>query len=203
MTKSALKFTSDIAFSPSVKKIQQELNSRSSYARMEESGGWQKEISGPLEDFIKASDSFYLSTSNSLGQPYTQHRGGPKGFLKVRNPNTLAFADFSGNKQFITLGNLNENNKAFIFMMDYENQTRIKIWGTAKVDTDDQELIKSLTDQTYKARIERAIVFTVEAWDVNCRQHIKKRYTKEYIQRMTQPLENRIKELEARVKLLL
>ncbi len=202
MAKHPLKFTSDIAFTPAVKKIQAKQHSRGSYARMEESGGWQKEISAPLLDFMKASDSFYLSTSNSLGQPYTQHRGGPQGFLKVLNSNTLAFADFSGNKQFITVGNLSENDKAFIFMMDYESQTRIKIWGTAKTITDDPELLNSLRDPTYKARIERVIVFTVAAWDINCRQHITKRYTQEYMQRITQPLENRIKELEKQIQLL-
>jgi len=145
-------------------------------------------------------DSFYLSTSNTSGQPYTQHRGGPNGFLKVIDNRTLAFADFSGNRQYITAGNLSENNKAFIFLMDYPSKTRIKIWGTAKVVEDDKELLESLSDSTYKAKLERAIVFTVKAWDVNCRQHIQQRFTEEDIDKITAPLDERILELEALIK---
>ena len=141
-------------------------------------------------------DSFYLSTSNASGQPYTQHRGVPKGFLKVLNNKTLAFADFSGNRQYISTGNLSENNKAFIFIMDYPSKTRVKIWGTAKVMEDDKELLESLSDASYKARIERVIVFRVEAWDINCRQHIKQRFTQEDIKIITDPLDKKILELE-------
>ena len=195
-----LKYTSDIAFTPTVKAIQEKKHSRSNYARMEESGGWQYEVTPQLEGFLESMDSFYLSTSNENGQPYTQHRGGPKGFLKVIENNSLAFADFSGNRQYITIGNLSENNKAFIFLMDYATQTRIKIWGTAKVEEEDQELMESLSDPSYKARVERSIIFTVEAWDMNCRQHIQKRFTEDDIKLITTPLNDRIKELENIVK---
>ena len=191
-----MKYTSDIAFTPTVKKIQEKKHSRSGYARMEESGGWQSEVTPQLENFLGTMDFFYLSTSNEEGQPYTQHRGGPKGFLKSIDNKTLAFADYSGNRQYITVGNLSENNKAFIFLMDYLSKTRIKVWGTAKVVEDDKELLESLSDPSYKARLERVIVFTVEAWDVNCRQHIQQRFTAEDIEKITDPLNERIKQLE-------
>ncbi len=194
-----LKYTSDVAFTPSVKAIQEKFHSRNSYARMEQSGGWQSEVTPQLSQFLKEMDSFYLSTSNASGQPYTQHRGGPKGFLKTIDSKTLAFADFSGNRQYITTGNLSENNKAFIFLMDYPSKTRIKIWGTAKVVEDDKELLESLSDASYRARLERVIVFTVDAWDANCRQHIQQRFTEEDIKLITDPLENKIVELEAQI----
>ncbi|MBL4668041.1 MAG: pyridoxamine 5'-phosphate oxidase family protein [Flavobacteriales bacterium] len=195
-----LKYTSDIAFTPVVKAIQESHHSRSNYARMEESGGWQKAITPQLENFLADIDSFYLSTSNVDGQPYTQHRGGPKGFLKVLDTHTLAFADFGGNRQYITAGNLSENNKAFIFLMDYTTQTRIKVWGTAKIDDQDQQLMRKLSDESYKARIERSIIFTVEAWDINCRQHIQKRFTEEDVALITTPLNDKIKVLEELLK---
>ena len=200
MKNDKLKYTSDIAFTPSVKAIQEKFRSRSSYSRMEQMSGWQNEVTPQLKDFLSTMDSFYLSTSNVSGQPYSQHRGGPKGFLKGIDNKTLAFADFSGNRQYITAGNLSENNKAFIFLMDYPNKTRIKIWGTAKVVEDDKELLNSLSDPSYKARLERAIVFTVEAWDMNCPQHIKQRFTTEDMEKVTKPLYDRIKTLEQELK---
>jgi predicted pyridoxine 5'-phosphate oxidase superfamily flavin-nucleotide-binding protein len=194
------KYVSDIAFTDTVKKIQEKHHSRSNYAKMEASGGWQKAITSDLEHFLLNQDSFYLSTSNAEGQPYTQHRGGPKGFLKVLDSQTLGFADFSGNRQFITAGNLSENNKAFIFLMDYASQTRIKVWGTAKIDEEDKKMLELLSDEAYKARVERSIIFTVEAWDVNCRQHIQKRYTNSELEKVTEPLYKRIAELEQLIK---
>ncbi len=158
--------------------------------------GWQNEVTPQLKHFLSTMDSFYLSTSNASGQPYIQHRGGPKGFLKVIDNKTLAFADFSGNRQYITTGNLSDNDKAFIFLMDYPSQTRIKIWGTAKVVEDDKELLESLSNASYKAKLERVIVFSVEAWDINCRQHIKQRFTQEDIKGITEPLEKKVLELE-------
>jgi len=129
--KDKLKYTSDIAFTPSVKAIQEKYHSRGIYERMEQSGGWQSEVTPQLEQFLSTMDSFYFGTASLNGQPYIQHRGGPKGFLKVLDNKTLAFADYAGNRQYISTGNLSENNKAFIFLMDYPNRTRIKIWGTA------------------------------------------------------------------------
>ena len=154
-------------------RAQQELHgSRAAYARWEESQGFPQEISDDFAAFIGERDSFYLGTASADGQPYIQHRGGPPGFLKVLDSRTLAFADFSGNRQYISLGNLSENGRAFLFLMDYEHQTRFKVWGTAEFVEDDPELLASLVDLRYGAAPERAILFHVEAWDRNCRQHI-------------------------------
>ncbi len=179
--------SSNIAFTPSVKAVQEQFGSRKQYARMEDAGGFAEAITDDLRSFIAERDSFYLATANADGQPYIQHRGGPKGFLKVIDDHTLAFADFVGNRQYISVGNLSENNKAFIFLMDYGNRTRLKMWGTAEVVDDDQALLDRLTNTQYKARVERAIRFHVTAWDVNCRQHITPRYTKEEFERTANP----------------
>ena len=170
---------SDIAFTDSVKAAQQKRGSRKAYAGMEQRGGWQNTVTPELEEFIAERDSLYLGTASAEGQPYIQHRGGAKGFLKVLDERTLAFADFAGNAQYISLGNLDENDRAFIFLMDYPNQHRIKIWGTARYVEDDPDLLERLTDAAYGGRPQRAIVFHVTAWDVNCKQHITPRFTAE------------------------
>jgi len=188
---------SDIAFTPSVKAIQERMGSRKQYERMEDRGGWADTITPDLVDFIAERDSFYLATATADGQPYIQHRGGPKGFLKVLDDHTLAFADFVGNRQYITTGNLAENDKAFIFLMDYVNRQRIKVWGTAEVVEDDPKLLNELNDPNYKGKPERVIRFHVEAWDTNCPQHIKPRFDEEEVSEMLQKLNARIAELEA------
>jgi len=170
---------SDIAFTPAVKRAQELRGSRASYRRMEQRGGWQQKVTPELAAFIGERDSFYMATASADGQPYIQHRGGEKGFLKVIDNKTLAFADFGGNAQYISIGNLDENNKAFIFLMDYPNRRRIKLWGTAIVVEDDDELLRRLSDASYAGKPERTIVFSLEAWDVNCPQHIKPRWTSE------------------------
>ncbi len=190
-------FVSDVAFTPAVKAEQERRGSRQAYARVEQRGGWSHSVTEDLRQFLAERDSFYLGTANSEGQPYIQHRGGPKGFLRVLDEKTLAFADFGGNKQYITVGTLSENDKAYIFLMDYPNRRRIKIWGRAKVVEDDPELLERLTHPAYKARPERAIVFTIEAWDVNCPQHIQPLYTEVELEPVIDPLCNRIHELEA------
>lgn len=190
-----MKYTSDIVFTSSVKKMQEENGSRSSYARMEQYGGWNTKITPDLIEFLSSIDSFYFGTANIEGQPYIQHRGGQKGFLKVIDDEHLGFVDFSGNRQYVSIGNLSKNNKATIFLMHYPSQTRIKIWGTAQVSTN-KELIKSIKDDSYKARIERAIIFKVEAWDINCKQHIKQRFTPEDIDKLTKTLYEKIDQLE-------
>lgn len=162
--------SSDIAFTPAVKALQAERGSRAGYARMEDNGGFQTRITGDLVEFLAVVDTAYLTTANSLGQPYTQHRGGPKGFIRAMGGNMLAFADYSGNRQYITTGNLAENDKAFLFLMDYANRRRIKLWGRAHVIADDPVLIRQLMPEGYRARPEQAILFYVEAWDVNCPQ---------------------------------
>ena len=187
---------SDIAFTPAVKAAQEERGSRSAYAKMEQRGGWNDVVTPELAEFIAARDSLYLGTTGADGQPYIQHRGGPKGFLKVLDERTLAIADYVGNAQYISLGNLAENNKAFIFLMDYPNRHRIKIWGTAEFVEDDPALLSRVADPDYKARLERVLVFHVKAWDVNCTQHIRQRFTPEEFEPVVQPLRDRIAELE-------
>lgn len=168
--------TSDIAFTSSVKAIQARKGSRETYARLERGGGWSHTIDAELGAFIAAQTSVFLATANAAGQPYIQHRGGPAGFLRVLDARTIAFADFRGNRQFITSGNLGESNRAFLFLIDYTQRRRIKIWGTARVVEDDTALVATLMPAGYKARAEQAIVFTVEAWDENCSQHIPQRF---------------------------
>ena len=170
---------SDVAFTSAVKSVQERLGSRPNYARMEQGTGWAQTVTEDLAGFIAERDSFYLGTASADGQPYIQHRGGKAGFLKVIDEHTLAFADFSGNRQYISMGNLSENDRAFIFLMDYPNRRRVKIWGRAEFVEDDPELLSRVVDAEYDARPERAFVFHVEAWDVNCPQHITPRFTRE------------------------
>jgi predicted pyridoxine 5'-phosphate oxidase superfamily flavin-nucleotide-binding protein len=193
---------SDIAFTHSVKAIQTKMGSRPQYARMEEGDGWSATITLELANFLSEVDSFYLATANKDGRPYIQHRGGPKGFLKVLNDHTLAFADFAGNRQYISLGNLAENNQAFLFLMDYATQTRIKIWGSAEVIEDNPALLKQLTDARYKGKPERVIRFHVEAWDANCRQHIPAKYSQQEVDAIVRPLIERLGQLEAENEIL-
>lgn len=192
--------TSDVAFTDTVKAIQERKGSRKGYARMEDKGGWADRVTDDLAAFIAARDSFYLATANADGQPYIQHRGGKPGFLKVLDGKTLAFADFAGNRQYVTQGNLEDNPKAFIFLMDYANRRRVKIWGTARVVEDDAALILRLADPDYPdGTPERAVMFEIAAWDVNCPQHIMPRFTEADIARAVQPLHDRIRELESQL----
>ncbi len=193
---------SDIAFTPAVKAIQERLGSRAGYARMEQKGGWRDRVTDDLTAFIAERDSLYLATASAEGQPYIQHRGGPKGFLKVIDARTLGLADYGGNRQYITAGNLSENDRAYIFLMDYPNRRRIKIWGRARMVEDDPALLGRLADPGYAGKPERALVFDIEAWDVNCPQHITPRYTEEQIQPAVAGLQSRIVELEAEVAAL-
>jgi uncharacterized protein len=194
------KFPSDIAFTPAVKAIQKQKGSWESYARIERGDGWPVTITPELEEFLADLDMFYLGTANAQGQPYIQYRGGLPGFLKVIDEHTLGFADFGSNRQYITLGNLSENPKAFIFLMDYVNQRRVKLWGTARVVEGDAVLEKRLRDAAYLGKVERAILFTVEAWDVNCQQHIHQRFSQRQIAPVIEKLQARISELEAEIE---
>ncbi|HTW88218.1 MAG TPA: pyridoxamine 5'-phosphate oxidase family protein [Candidatus Binataceae bacterium] len=172
----AASYSSDVAFTPAVKAIQTRKGSRHGYATMEERGSWETRITPGLAEFIGRQVSVFLGTASAERQPYIQHRGGPPGFLKVLDDKTLGFADFAGNRQYITLGNLAENPKAFIFLIDYGNRQRVKIWGEARVLEDDPALIKRLKPKGYRARADQAILFTVAAWDSNCPQHIPQRF---------------------------
>ncbi len=190
---------SDIAFTPAVKAIQQRKGSRAAYARMEAGAGWQTRVTPELEGFMHEQTSIFFATANADGQPYIQHRGGPKGFLRVIDEHTIGFADFTGNKQYISAGNLSENPKAYLFLIDYAARRRIKLWGTARVVTDDAALLARLMPDGYKARPEQAIVFTIEAWDVNCPQHIPQRIDAEDVQRALDAKDQRIAALETQL----
>ena len=196
---SARAYSSDVAFTPSVKAVQTRKGSRSSYARVEERGRWQTRINPDLARFIEAQTSVFLATVNSEGQPYIQHRGGPAGFLKVLDDKTIGFADFVGNKQYITQGNLAENHKAHLFLIDFAHRQRIKIWGEARVIEGDAELMARLMPHGYKARPEQVILFTVSAWDANCPQHIPQRFEAADVVAALAERDKRIADLEAEV----
>jgi uncharacterized protein len=190
---------SDVAFTPSVKAIQSRKGSRNSYRRLEERDSWQTRITPDLAAFIKAQTSVFLATANAEGQPYVQHRGGPAGFLKIVDDQTIAFADYVGNRQYITLGNLADNPKAHLLLIDFTHRQRIKIWGEARVVEGDAELVARLMPEGYKARPEQVILFTVSAWDANCSQHIPQRFDADDVAAALAERDKRISELEAEV----
>jgi len=196
------KYSSDIAFTPTVKALQVSKGSRGAYARLEERGSWNTRITPDLEEFIAAQTSVFLATANQEGQPYIQHRGGPRGFLHVLDDVTIGFADFAGNRQYITQGNLAENRKAHLFLIDYAQRRRVKIWGEARAIEDDAGLTAKLMPEGYKARIEQVILFTVSAWDANCPQHIPQRFEAADVALALSDRDRRIEALEAEVKRL-
>jgi predicted pyridoxine 5'-phosphate oxidase superfamily flavin-nucleotide-binding protein len=195
-------YSSDVAFTPAVKAIQQAKGSRDAYADVEERGGWRTEIDEKLAGFLTEANSLYFATATDDGQPYIQHRGGPKGFVKILDKNTLAFADYSGNRQYITQGNLTENPKAYIFVMDYAHRRRVKLWGEARVVEDDPALLKSLMPRGYKARPEQVILFRISAWDTNCAQHIPQKFDAADVAAALAARDTRIAELEAELAAL-
>jgi uncharacterized protein len=195
-------YSSDIAFTPAVKAIQTQKGSREGYASVEQRGGWRTEIDENLAGFLAQSNSFFLATATADGQPYIQHRGGPKGFVKILDKNTIAFADYSGNRQYITQGNLSENPKAYIFVMDYAHRRRVKLWGEARVVDDDPALLQSLMPQGYRARPEQVILFKISAWDTNCPQHIPQKFDAADVAAALASRDARIAELEAELAAL-
>ena len=195
-------YASDIAFTPSVKTVQTRKGSRGSYARMEENGSWQTHITPDLASFIEAQTSVFLATANLDGQPYIQHRGGPPGFLRVLDDKTIGLVDFAGNRQYITVGNLADNSKAYLFLIDYAHRRRVKIWGQARVVEDDAALTEKLTPKAYKARPEQVILFTVSAWDVNCPQHIPQRFDAADVATTLAARDERIRALEVEIERL-
>ena len=194
-------YPSDVVFTPTVKALQQARGSRQAHARMEEGRGWQTGITDEVRGFIEAQTTLFLATANLDGQPYMQHRGGPPGFLHVLDAHTLAFADFTGNRQFVSIGNLSENARSQLFLMDYAHRQRLKIWGEARVETD-PALVERLMPAGYKARAEQAIVFTVKAWDANCSQHIPQLIPVEEVVPAIVERDRRIAELEEELALL-
>src|SRR5947209_18384232 len=195
-------YSSDIAFTPRVKDIQARRGSGKAFEHREEAGGWQTRITRDLAGFIAEQTSVFLATANKDGQPYIQHRGGPPGFLRVLDDKTIGFADFAGNRQYITLGNLADNPKAYLFLIDYMHRRRIKIWGEARVVEGDAELVSKLMPEGYKARPEQAILFTVAAWDSNCGQHIPQRFEAADVAAALMQRDTRIAALEEEVKRL-
>jgi uncharacterized protein len=196
------RIVSDVAFTPAVKEIQSRRGSRASYARMEQSGGWAREIDEGLASFIALQRSFFLATSSAVGQPYVQHRGGPPGFLHVLGPTELGFADFRGNRQYVSLGNLSENPRVHLFLIDYAERTRVKIWGEARVIESDPALLSKLTPEGYAAKPEQAVVIDVLAWDANCPQHIPQRFEGEDVARALAERDGKIAALEAELSAL-
>lgn len=193
---------SDIAFTPAVKAMQSRLGSRAAYERMESGGGWECRITPDLARFIALQTSIFMATANAQGQPYIQHRGGPPGFLHVVDDQTIGFADFAGNRQYISLGNLQDNPKAHLFLMDYAQRQRIKLWGEARVVENDKDLTARLMPPDYKARPERVILFTVAAWDANCPQHIPQRFDAAEVAVLLGERDRRIAALEAELERL-
>lgn len=190
-------YSSDVAFTPAVKAIQSRKGSRQGYESMERKGGWQTRITADLKAFIEAQTSAFFATANADGQPYIQHRGGPPRFLRVIDDQTIGFVDFTGNRQFVTSGNLAENDKVHLFLIDYANRSRVKIWGTARAIEDDDDLVESLRPEDYRARPEQVILLTVTAWDANCPQHIPQRFEAADVARALAVRDERIAELEA------
>jgi predicted pyridoxine 5'-phosphate oxidase superfamily flavin-nucleotide-binding protein len=188
--------SSDVAFTPAVKAVQERRGSRKAYRQVEEKGGWRTTVTPELAAFIAERDSAYLATANAAGQPYVQHRGGPRGFICVIDEKTLGFADYTGNRQYITTGNLAENDRAFLFLMDYAERRRVKLWGRARVVEDDTELTARLMPKGYDAHPLQAILFTLEAWDINCPQHIPQKFDAADVNAAIAKLNRRIEELE-------
>ncbi|ATU93630.1 pyridoxamine 5'-phosphate oxidase family protein [Phyllobacterium zundukense] len=190
-------FSSDVAFTPTVKSIQGRKGSRDGYASMEQRGSWRTGVTPDLAQFIESQISVFFATANSEGQPYIQHRGGPAGFLHVLDERTIAFADFAGNRQYITQGNLADNAKAYLFLIDYRTRQRVKLWGEARVVEGDADLMAKLMPENYRARPEQVILFTVSAWDMNCPQHIPLRFDAAEVEAIVAERDERIEVLEA------
>ena len=195
---------SDVAFSPAVQAVQLRKGSRQMLADADASpeGAWPTRIREDLAEFIASMTSVYFATASSGGQPHVQHRGGPPGFLQVLDEETIAFADFAGNRQYVSVGNLSENPKACLFLMDYATRQRVKLFGEAKVIEDDPDLLKQLMPQGYRARPEQAVVFKVKAWSANCSQHIPQRFELKDVVRVIAEKDQRIAELEAQIAAL-
>ena len=187
---------SDIAFTESVKAVQSRRGSRAAYAKFEAKGGFYTKITAELVAFLAEVDTTYLATANAAGQPYIQHRGGPKGFVRALDDTMLAFVDYVGNRQYITLGNLAENDQAFLFLMDYANRRRVKVWGRARIVEADANLVSRLTPRGYAAHAEQVILFQVKAWDMNCSRHIPQKLDAADVAETLAKLQLRIERLE-------
>ena len=186
-----------VIFPPSARAAQERLGSRALQQRRERAGGFQTRVNERLIAFLARVDSIFIATATADGQPYIQHRGGPKGFLKALGPSTLGFADFAGNRQYITVGRLSENSAVCLFLIDYAQPARVKVWGHASVVENDEALLARVADPAYRARVERAILIEIDAWDINCRQHIPRKIAAEEVASAIENLESRIRVLQA------
>ena len=187
---------SDIVFTSAARRAQAERGSAGTYEQRA-AAGFPDTVTAELAAFIAERDTAFLATVSATSAPYIQHRGGPKGFIKVLDEKTLGFADYAGNRQYITISNLAGNDRAYLFLLDFAERRRIKVWGRARAVEDDPALLARLADPGYRARPERAILFTVEAWDVNCSQHITARFSESEIAEATVVMRERIAALEA------
>lgn len=187
---------SERVFTPAVRQAQAERGSAKAYERRI-AEGFPDRVTPELATFIAEQDTAFLATATADGAPYIQHRGGPKGFIKVIDDRTLGFADYRGNRQYITLANLSENDRAYLFLLDPARRQRIKLWGRARVVENDPALIERLFDKGYKARPERAILFSIEAWDVNCSSHIVTRFTEAELEQAFAGVQAKVTELQA------
>lgn len=189
-------YSSDVAFSDAVKSVQAARGSRTAYARVERQGGFATEIDEQLVDFLADIDTAFLATANAGGQPYVQHRGGPKGFIRALDEHTLGFVDFAGNRQYISTGNLTENDKVCLFLMDYAHKRRVKLWGTAKTVSMTDALREQLGTPGYRAQAEQVVLITLTAWDMNCPQHIPQKVDVAEVAAAVKSLRARITELQ-------
>jgi predicted pyridoxine 5'-phosphate oxidase superfamily flavin-nucleotide-binding protein len=189
--------SSDIAFTPSVKRLQQQRGSRELYARVEAGGGFETDVTDVLRAFLAQVDTAFLATATADGQPYVQHRGGPKGFIRAIDDRTLAFVDFVGNQQHVTTGNLEDNDRVCLFLIDYARRKRVKVWGTARVVPATEALLAQLMPAGYRARPQQVVAIAIAAWDINCPQHIPQKLDADEVAAVIARLESRIVELEA------
>ena len=191
-----------VAFTPAVKQLQERDGSRSHYARGEAAGTAADPLGPDEAAFIRERDSFYMATVGETGWPYLQHRGGPKGFLKILDAQTIAFADFRGNRQHVSEGNLSGNDRVALILVDHVNRQRLKLLGRARVvdASDEPALAESLAEPGYRAKIERVMIIRVEVFDWNCPQHITPRFTEAELGPIVEPLRARIRELEEQLK---
>jgi len=194
--------SSDIAFSDSVKRLQVERGSRAAYQRLEAEGGFETEVTDELRQFLNNVDTAFLATASADGQPYVQHRGGERGFIRALDDHTLGFVDLAGNRQYVSSGNLAENDRVCLFLIDYARRRRVKVWGRARLEPVSDPLLARLAPKEPRARPEQIVLITVTAWDVNCPQHIPQKIDAAEVAQVVERLNARIAVLETENRIL-
>jgi predicted pyridoxine 5'-phosphate oxidase superfamily flavin-nucleotide-binding protein len=195
----------DIAFTPAVQAQQERHGSRRQYARMQARASGNAGLGDAQAQFLQHADSFYLASVSETGWPYVQHRGGPAGFLKVVSPSRLAFADFAGNRQYVSTGNVSVDDRVAMIVMNYARRQRLKLLGHLRFSDAgdaDPQLVAAVVSAGYPGRVERIGVIEVEAFDWNCSQHITQRFTLEQVEQAAAPLRARIAQLESELAAL-